>query len=267
MEFFVLGRKNPNLRSRDCCARPWLLNRGHGRGIRFDADGQSGQFSVMQTKPLTLVVVLVIIAPWILSAGVLDDLSAADKARVEAGEQVLISTPVPGYPWPRAEIFQRTRLPASAIMAVFFDYNQALNYVPNCKVSKISKQITPVLAEVDYQVDVPVLPDEAYTAENALKRVPGGGYAVYWRVLRATSIESSAGSLYVEPMGDGSVLRYTNLVKPASKAAFLLRSVAISQMKDTVSAIVTEAESMESKSPIVVKGKIQAMETALNAPN
>jgi len=220
----------------------------------------------MRSLPLTVVFFIFTLSPMVVCAGVMDQLSAGDRARVEAGEQVLISTPIPGYPWPRAEIFQRTPLPAASIMAVFFDYNQAFKFVPNCKVSKISKQISPVIAEVDYEVAVPILPDEAYTAENKIQRLPGGGYAVYWRVLKASSVESSAGSLYVEPLGDGSVLRYTNLVKPASKAAVLLRTMAISQMKDTVNAIVKEAESLQAKSPAMVKGKVQAMETALNAP-
>ncbi len=200
------------------------------------------------------------------SGNLLGELSAADAKRVEAGQQVLITRAIDGYPWPEAQIYQRTNLSPASLMAVFFDYSQAFRFVPNCKVSTISKQITPVLAEVDYEVSVPILPDEAYTAENALKRLPGGGYAVSWRVIRATSIESSAGSLYVEPQGDGSILRYTNLIKPASRAAVLLRGIMISQMKDTVQAIIDEAEGMHSKFPFVVEGKITAMETALNTP-
>jgi len=219
----------------------------------------------MQTKHLIVVAVFLAFSNLCLNASILDGLSAADKARIEAGDQVMVSKTLPGYPWPRAQIFQRTKLSPASLMAVFFDYNEAFKFVPNCKVSKVSKQISPVIAEVDYEVDVPVLPDESYTAENSLKRLSGGGYAVYWRVLKSTSIESSEGNLYVEPSGTGSVLRYTNLVKPSSKAAFLLRTVAMTQMKDTVNAIVNHAESLQSKSPKVVESKIRAMETALSA--
>jgi hypothetical protein len=233
--------------------------------FRFDAPALPRHFFQMRLLPLTVVFLILTLSPMAVCADVMDKLSAADRARVEAGEQVLISTSIAGYPWPRAQIFQRTPLPAASVMAVFFDYNQAFRFVPNCKVSRISKQISPVIAEVDYEIDLPILPDESYTAENKIQRVPGGGYAVYWRVLKASSVESSAGSLYIEPLGEGSVLRYTNLVKPASKAAILLRTVAISQMKDTVNAIVKEAESLQAKSPAIVKGKVHAMETALNA--
>ena len=218
----------------------------------------------------TLVCFALIFLPFLsLSAkngNLLSELSAGDVERVESGKQVLITRAIQGYPWPEAQIYQRTDLTPASLMAVFFDYNQAFHFVPNCKASTISKQITPLLAEVDYEVAVPILPDESYTAENALKRLPGGGYAVSWRVIRATSIESSAGSLYVEPHGDGAILRYTNLIKPASVAAGLLRGIMISQMKDTVQAIIDEAEGMYTNSPMVVEGKITAMETALNTP-
>lgn len=218
----------------------------------------------MRVKIVLSIVIGLILAPSGFGAGILQGLAPADLKRIEAGEQVLITKAMEGYPWPQAQIFQRTDLSASALMSVFFDYDQAFRYVPNCKISVISKQISPVVAEVDYEVEVPILANECYTAENSLKRLPHGGYAVYWRLIRATNIESSIGSLYVEPYKNGSILRYTSLIKPASKAAVLLRGIAISQMKDTVNAIVSEAETLDSKSPNVVKGKITAMETALN---
>ncbi len=220
----------------------------------------------MRTQVGFALIILPFLALSAQDGNLLGGLSAADVKRVDAGEQVLITRAIDGYPWPEAQIYQRTDLSPASLMAIFFDYNQAFRFVPNCKASTISKQITAVLAEVDYEVSIPIFPDEAYTAENALKRLPCGGYAVSWRVIRATSIESSAGSLYVEPHGDGSILRYTNLIKPASRAAGLLRGIMISQMKDTVQAIVDEAEGMRAKSPMVVEGKITAMETALNTP-
>lgn len=149
---------------------------------------------------------------------------------------------LPGYPWPRVQVFQRVNATPAQVMAVFFDYNNGHTFIPNCLESKISKQLGPRECEVDYRIDVPILPDEAYTVRNALSRATGGALKVDWRVLKATSILESEGNLVVEPLGEGSILRYTNLVKPSSAAAGLLRGVALGQMKETVQAIVAQTE-------------------------
>lgn len=199
------------------------------------------------------------------AAKLLDDLTPAQRARVESGEQVLITKAKRHYPWPQLQIYQRADVKPQQLMAVFFDYNQAHRYVPNCKVSQISRQISPVVCEVDYEVEIPVLADEHYTAKNSLSRLPGGGFVVNWKLLRATSIESSEGSLAVEPFESGAVVRYTSLIKPASRAAALLRGIAISQMKETVSAILHEAQTQRDKTPSVLAGKVSVMEAALDA--
>lgn len=199
------------------------------------------------------------------AAKLLDDLTPAQRASVANGEQVLITKAVRHYPWPQLQIYQRTGVLPQQLMAVFFDYNQAYRYVPNCKVSRISRQISPVVCEVDYEVAVPILADEKYTARNSLSRLPGGGFAVHWKLLRATNIESSEGSLAVEPFEGGSVVRYTSLIKPASRAAALLRGIAINQMKETVDAILREAQTQKSETPSALAGKVSVMEAALDA--
>lgn len=191
------------------------------------------------------------------------DLSTDQKSKVDAMEQVMITKAIPGYPWPQARIYQRSTLTPVELMAVFFDYNNAVQYVPNCIVSRVTREISPVRTEVEYEVKVPILKNEVYTAENWLKRTPDNGLKVVWHVLKATSIESSKGMLEVMPYEGGSILRYTNLIKPSSKAAILLRRVALGQMKDTVQAIVTEALKIQKNDPEELNKKIARLESAL----
>lgn len=172
-------------------------------------------------------------------AGVLNDLSSDDQARVKSGRQIMTSEPLDGYPWPRVRVYQTVNASPREVMAIFFDYDNAKNFVPNCEKSAISKKINARTFEVDYLVNVPILPDEAYTVLNELSG-SSDCLRVDWRVLRATSIKESEGELVVEPLGRGSVLRYTNLVKPGSRAAGLLKGIALGQMKDTVNAIVNQ---------------------------
>ena len=168
-----------------------------------------------------------------------------------------------GYPWPRVRVYQVVNATPREVMAVFTDYNNACEFVPNCLKSRIARQVNPRVAEVDYLIDVPILADEAYTVRDTLSTGPAGALKVDWKVLKATSIEESVGSLYVEPYGKtGSVLRYTNLVKPSSMAAPLLRGVAMGQIKDTVQAIVDQVEETKAK-PAAMNSLLDRLDAAL----
>lgn len=207
-----------------------------------------------------------VLAPWLARADLLGDLSASDRAKVKAGEQVMLSESLDGYPWPRVRVYQKVNATPREVIAVFFDYNNACHYIPNCLTSRISKELSSRSFEVDYVIDVPILPDEAYTVRNELKDDGGDNLSVNWTVLRATSIVESRGNLAVEPLGDGTVLRYTNLVKPSSKAAFLLKGIAMSQMKDTVQAIVTQVQKQKGD-PVALNADVTRLDSALRGAN
>lgn len=213
-------------------------------------------------KVAPLVCVAAVLCQSIAHAGVLEELSAGDQAKVKAGKQVVAAEPLDGYPWPRVRIYQSTSATPAELMAVFFDYANAKEFVPNCAKSEISKEIDARTFEVDYVVNVPIFPDEAYTVRNQLSRTRAP-MKVEWEVLRATSILESVGSFVVEPMGDGAVFCYTNLVKPGSKAAGLLKGVALGQMKDTVEAIVDRVESQKAQDPTALAEQMERLEAAL----
>lgn len=193
-------------------------------------------------RPFAALMVAVVLLPAGLRANLLSDLSKDDQAKVKAGGQVTLTETLDGYPWPRVRVYEKCSGTPREVMAVFFDYDRACNYIPNCLKSEISRKVDATTFEVDYVIDVPILPDEAYTVRNTLLPLAGDGLKVEWRVLKATSIAESTGNLVVEPFDGGSLLRYTNLVKPSSRAAVLLRGMALSQMKDTVRALVEQVE-------------------------
>lgn len=196
----------------------------------------------MFPRSLFLMVLLVVCSS-VARSGVMDDLSAADAGRVRGGGQVVVAKDVVGKPWPLVTVYQKVDASPEETMAVFFDYNNAVDYVPNCLKSEITQRIDARTFDVDYTVDVPILSDEEYTVRNQLSDEGNGGLKVEWRVLRATSIKSSEGSLVVEPLGSGSVLRYQNIVEPSSIAAPLLKGVAVGQMSEMVEALVERVDS------------------------
>ena len=212
-----------------------------------------------------LLAVLCAIAPrsW---ANLLDELNAADRAKVLAGRQVLLEEEVAGKPWPRVRVYQLVRATPEDVAAVFFDYDNSKTFVPDLLHSKISKIISPCDMEVDYEVDVPILPDEAYTARNDLETIDGGGYRVTWNLVRAKQTKDATGHLRVEPHGEGqAVICYTNLVTPSSGMAGILEKLAIGRMEKTVRSMVYQVQNQKTKQPADLARQVEALREALAA--
>jgi hypothetical protein len=194
----------------------------------------------------------------------MSELSSADQQKVKGGGQVMVTEPIDGYPWPRVKVYQSVNATPREVMAVFTDYGNACKFVPNCLKSQISKEITPLAFDVDYVIDVPIFSDEAYTVRDTLSREAGGALRVTWKLIKATSILESSGNLYAEPRGAGTVIRYTNLVRPSSQAAMLLKGMALSQMRDTVEAIVANVKDQKENSG-AFKVQLERLDAALGA--
>ena len=198
-----------------------------------------------------------------MSSTLLDDLDQKQIDQVAKGEQICLLEPVEGKPWPKVRIYQKVGASPEEVAAVFFDYKNAKAYVPKLIKSDVSKQVSPCVADVDYGIDVPILPDEYYTARNTLTSEADGGYLVSWSLVKALQTKASEGSLRIERWNDGTVIRYTNLVTPSSGMAGLLKSTAIDQMKNTVRAIVTRVEKQKADKPDDLKVEIRDLESAL----
>lgn len=197
-------------------------------------------------------------------SGLLDELNTADRAKVLAGQQVLLKEEVPGKPWPRVRVYQLVKATPEEVAAVFFDYNNSKTYVPDLLYSKISKTISPCVLEVDYEVDVPILADEVYTARNELKAIENGGFRVTWNLVRALQTKDATGHLRVEPQNDGdSILCYTNLVTPSSGMAVVLKKLAIARMEKTVESMVRQVQNQKKNHPKDLARQVEALREAL----
>jgi hypothetical protein len=215
--------------------------------------------------PLSLGLLAALVLP--VRAGLMNELSSADQARVKAGDQVMVTEAVDGYPWPRARIYQRVNATPRQVMAVFFDYDNAHTFVPNCTKSRIARELDARTFDVDYVVSVPVLPSECYTARNELSSSEDGVLKVKWEVLHATSIKESRGNLVVEPLGaEESIICYTNLVKPGVCGAGLIKGIAMGQMKDTVNAIVGRVVERK-RNPQALAPEMDRLASALGETN
>jgi len=163
-----------------------------------------------------------------------------------------------GKPWPRVKVYRTIKASPEEVIAVFCDYSNAKKYVPNVLKSDISKQINPHICEVDYGINVPILPDEYYTVRNSIKILGQDQYQVDWKLLRAIQTKDSEGFLRVEPFEGGSVIMYQNLVTPGSSMAGLLRGKAIEQMRETVTAISAHVEKKKATAPAELQKNVQS---------
>lgn len=194
---------------------------------------------------------------------ILSELSPAQKAQVDKGTQVLVTKDFEGRPWPQVTIYQVVNATPEEVAAVFFDYEDNKNFVPNLLKSDISKKITSCTMEIDYGVDVPILPDEFYTVRNTIKLTSPEHYRVDWKLIRAVQTKDSVGCFRVEPYNGKTLICYQNLVTPGSSMAGLLRKTALSQMKDAASAIVSRAEKLKASNPAQLKKQVECLQAAL----
>ena len=200
------------------------------------------------------------------ASSVLDDLTANQKNTIESGGQVVIEKELPDKPWPQVIVYQRVKATPEEVAAVFLDYENAKSYIPDVLGSVISKSISRKIIEVDYWVDVPILPDEHYTARNEISQPENNVYVISWKLIRALQTKDAEGHLRIEPLPSGfSVIRYTNLVTPGSAMAKILRTPAIERMKRSVHSIVNHTEKQKALQPAELAKQVAALHFALES--
>jgi hypothetical protein len=208
-------------------------------------------------------IALIASAALLSAESLLDDLDKAQLAQVARGEQVVTMQDVQGNPWPRLKLYQRVHATPEEVAAVFFDYTNAKEYIPKIFKSDISRHVTLSVVEVDFGIDIPLLPDEFYTVRNSLTADQDGSYSVTWTLVRALQTKAIEGSLRIEKSEDGAVIRYTNLVTPGSAMARLLKMIAMKQMRNTVHAIVRQVEKQKRENPAALKQEVLSLQKAL----
>ena len=197
------------------------------------------------------------------AGNVLNELTSSQQAELKKGEQILITEEIEGKAWPKVKIYRVIDATPEEVTAVFSDFSTAKSFVPKLLKSDISNKVSPTVIEVDYGVDVPILPDEFYTVRNTIKATGKDSYQVDWKLLRAVQTKDSVGSMRVEPLGDKTLMGYHNLVTPGSSMAGLLRGKAIEQMRQTVAAIGEHVEEQKAKNPDGLKKQVAALRSAL----
>lgn len=203
-------------------------------------------------------------APRLQGGDLAKELTSSQMEKIRSGSQVIETEDVDGCPWPRVTIYQKVKAGPEEVAAVFFDFEDSKRFIPNVLKSDISRRISPIVLEVDYAINIPILPDEFYTVRSTLSQPAPQSYGISWKLLKATQTKDSVGSFHTEPFEEGTLMRYQNLVTPGSSMAGLLRRVAIGQMENAASAIADQAESLKKSKPDELESKVRKMQAALD---
>jgi len=196
-------------------------------------------------RHLTLLASLLLAFP-AFAASVLDDLSADQLSSLNSGTMVVRSVDVPGGPWPRLIVYTKVAAPVSAVEGVFRDYAGASSYIPNLVSADVLAHPSPDIYDVKYTSKMPLVGQTSNTVRNTYS-YDGSALVVSWNLLESGMADVSTGELRVEPDGTGSIIRYTNYVKPKSSLAVIAKSAALSEVKKTVAAIKAESERRANK--------------------
>jgi hypothetical protein len=171
-------------------------------------------------------------------AGLIDELTPAEKAVVENGQQVVRQVAVAGSVWPKVVVYQRLDATPEEAAAVMFDYDRHKEFYEGMTKSKAANPGA-LETDIDYVMTFPrvlgiSLPDEVYTVRDTLVALGESGYEISWKMVKASSMNDTSGSSRFEKMGSGTLLRYTNFINPPKPAlAKLIVKMAIERVKDS----------------------------------
>lgn len=179
-------------------------------------------------------------------ADIAGGLTAVQAAQLKSGQMVVESKDIPGGVWPQITIYTVVNAPVATISAVFRDYAHAQDFQQSIVSAKVVSQPSPNVYDVEYTQKMPIFGTTTFTVRNTFTE-SGGGLTVQWTLLKSAMADISDGSLRVEPYGAGSVMRYTNYVKPKFALAGMARGAALESVKTTVTELKAEAEKRAKK--------------------
>lgn len=170
-----------------------------------------------------------------------EGLSSRQKAILTSGESLILEEEVPGNPWPRFIVYHLVKATPADIAAVFWDLRLDPAYIPNCLSVTIIGSPAPNVLDGEYTLKMPFfLPDEVYVSRNTLRRHSEEHYEVSWEVLRSRYTKACKGSLNLQKVDGGTLLRYTNVVEPGSRIAGIMKNSASRQVLASVKALVSQ---------------------------
>jgi len=191
-------------------------------------------------------------------------LTHQQQSELLQGKVVEIEEDVPESVWPRFIVYQMVKASPADVAAVFWNCEQASEYVPNCISVRIVNQPHPWIVDAEYTLEMPFfLSNEVYVSRNELRRHSPSEYEISWHVLHSSYSKSAVGNLLLQEHDGKTLLRYTNLVVPFGKIAGLLRSSASKHVLESVQSLVKRVLWELDRSPSLLEKQLGSLEHSL----
>ena len=100
-------------------------------------------------------------------AEMLTELSPADIAKLESGENVLTTIEKPGAIWPEVRIYRKVNATPQSVTDLFLDYEHANTFISNLKSAVVENEPDGNTKDVRYTVKLPVLFTISYLVRNS----------------------------------------------------------------------------------------------------
>lgn len=216
---------------------------------------------------LAVGVAMLVVGPAVPSPGIAAS-AVSERAeeeigrRVERGEVVETSRPVPEFPWPEFTVTRRVASSPLALMAVYADFDRQADYMPGMVTSRIVRRLAPNAFEVFYEYEV-AGPNERYTVEVVVER-DGPGLRARWRMLSARYARRLAGEMAVRALGSDAVVVYTTRVDPGTLGvAFGTPDGVARRLRATLDALGARVEQLASREPATLAALVERLNSML----
>ncbi|MCM2278748.1 MAG: hypothetical protein NDJ89_11795 [Oligoflexia bacterium] len=207
---------------------------------------------------------LILAAGNALAGSLYEELDAAQKSLLQAGQPVTVLREAPGSVWPSVQVYQRVESTSEEAMAVFADFARHRLYLPDVTRSDVSAVLNPRTVIVDYTVNLPwPLSNKNHTTRNVLS-ASGQDYRLDWVIVRAEAAKSGVGIVRSEPLGTGALVSYSTSVVPKSDSAGLVKGRAIEMVRKTVAALVREIERVRGRDRALLQEQLGRLRRALD---
>jgi hypothetical protein len=211
-----------------------------------------------------------ILAPQAASAGVLDDLSLADRLLVEGGAPLVKTRDVAGSSWPAVFVYQIVNTAPEKAMAVFTDYGQQSSYLKPCCGVVVSRVLDPAVdgdpraQRVLYEIEVPVVSNERYELNEEMSRGDDGSYRVVWaKVGTGGRSDNIVGRAVFEAHDGKTLFFYYNYTKMTLTGAGLFASESVRRTQETVTAMARRMEEESANGGARLEASVARVRAAL----
>ncbi|MGK5085165.1 hypothetical protein WDW37_17900 [Bdellovibrionota bacterium FG-1] len=197
-------------------------------------------------------------------SGAWGDLSPEDQAKVQTGEQVMMTKP--GTVWPQIFIYQRLESTPEEAMAVLSDYERQKEYIPDLVYSQIEKRIDKTTCEVGFSTLTHffIHPRENYTTRELISSYDqGASFRIDWKLISANQLRDVVGYARFETLGTGTLLAYYSYVTPPSVASGQ-SGRAIAGLQGAVRAIIERVQKLRTENRGVLEQEISVLREALS---